>query len=155
MSNNVNELISSHLGMVKKIVKKFKPQNQEEYDELFSAGQEGLWRAAKTYNKDIAKFSTYAYRPISWAIIKKIALIKKRRLNTPIANSEKITFYQQMYHEKIVDYLPTLSESEQSIVDSLIAQKKLVEIGRELGLSKTVLRRKITKLIKYIRDSNE
>ena len=78
----MDELIEENMPLVASIVNRFNPKNHTERQDLIDAGRIGLWKALQKYDPSKGNLiSTYAWRPIQWAIIREI---KKRQSHISI-----------------------------------------------------------------------
>lgn len=78
---SIEDMIHQHMQLAHSCVRRFyltMPPDVS-YDDLFAAALEGLWRAAKTWNPDRAKFSTYATACMRRAMIDWLRLTRRKR----------------------------------------------------------------------------
>jgi DNA-directed RNA polymerase sigma subunit (sigma70/sigma32) len=73
-----------------------------EYDDVYSAGMVGLWRATLTYNKKVGTvFSTLAYKAIVGEILEAIEVARfgKRQRGNTLIDQSKFVSYQETWDE--------------------------------------------------------
>ena len=125
--NNEDELVQQNIGLVKKIVNKFNPPNQDVYDEYFQIGLIGLLKAIRKHDKDRAVLSTLAWSCIFRSLLNYINKEKKHK-TTSIST---IPCYQ--CGEDILEYLPdTLTLVEKSIINMKLKGHTFKEIDDHL-----------------------
>ena len=65
---DLEDQIKANTNLVYKVVHQM-GRNRYDFDDMFSAGMRGLWRALKTHDDKKSKLSTYAYSCIRNAIL--------------------------------------------------------------------------------------
>jgi RNA polymerase sigma factor (sigma-70 family) len=150
-----------YLGLVKFVVCKFHKGPKIEDSELYSAGCLALVEASKTFDPSKSKFSTWAVRVIRQRVIDEIRSFKKM----PRSTGADIYDFEVMPSEgPPVEFLSSLSDPEPNESESerksrlmllghCIDGKSLSELGREFGVSKECVRKRILLAADKIRSS--
>jgi RNA polymerase sigma factor (sigma-70 family) len=127
--NKENELIINNIALVRSIVKRFKPRNYNDKLEYEQAGMIGLMKAIRKHDPAKGQLSTIAFYYINGEISK---FIKKERGDktkaSPLMN-DPVCFEKP----DIYDLLPSLSETEYSIIELRLQGYSFKEIGIRLG----------------------
>lgn len=135
--------IKNNIGLIKKIVKKFKPKDCYEWDEMIQAGRIGIYKAAKTYDPSKGAVTTYIYRSIFWSIYS--YLRQKKRENREIVARSRNDSDDVL----LDDYIPIgLDQHEETIVLLIVRGYKAPEISKELDLALSTTK----KYIKQVRE---
>jgi len=149
--SNEEALIEENLGLIQYVIRtKFNSsQDTNSYDELYSCGLVGLWKAASTYDPSKSKFSTYAH-----------LIIYREMLCWTKSKSNHVSFYSQndcggKSKHSISDVLPPLSEQESTILQMRLDGYTLKEIGKRLGFSTTTAFNKFEEIKNKIRIAND
>lgn len=144
-----NDLIINNLGLVKEIVRRFKPQNRTEYDEYIQVGSIGLLKAIRKHDPVKGALSTIAWHHIRWEIIRYIKKHKRAHHIESIDNHNEDASYEEF---NIIDIIPdNLSELEIKILQMRIDGYKINEIIQETGLDKYRLSKIYKSIIKRIK----
>lgn len=107
LSSSQKKMFDDHMHIVKLAISRlgkwrFKYAGLE-YDDVYSAGLIGLWRAALTYNKKVGTvFSTLAYKAIVGEILEAIEVARfgRRQRGKQLIDQSKFVSYQETYEEK-------------------------------------------------------
>ncbi len=146
-TEDINRLISDNLGLVKSIVKKFKPNNQQQFDEMVQCGRIGLWKAIQHHDPKKGKLTTIAYRPILWELF---AYIRERKRIDSImekgTEDRKTAKIIDFNYTEISEFYSDLTEQEKTILDDMIAGNNRKKIAAKHGVKLYTM----TKMIKTI-----
>ena len=147
----MEDIIEKNMGLVISIVNTFSPKNETERQDLIDAGRIGLWKAIKKYNpKNNTKVSTFAWRPIRWAIIREL-----QRKNNCVSLSD-IAEPVINIKERIWELLPSdTSEQERQIVRMRCEGYRFKEISEEMQEEPDVIKNKFYKLIRRLKEDNK
>lgn len=147
----MDELIEKNMGLVISIVNSFGPKNHTERDDLIDAGRIALWKALQKYDATTGnKFSTYAWRPIVWAIIREIKYRKKYVSWDGVI--EPTTEYDDRLWEC---FTADMSEDELEIIDLRCQGYKFREICEKVGESPSIVKNKFYKVINRLQQIHE
>lgn len=93
------------------------------------------------------KFSTYAYKPIYWSILKyhRKESMKKNLLKNNINKKNDVCLF---------NFLDILDDEETQIVDRILAEYSYQDIANELNISKSSVYRKYNKILEKIRNES-
>lgn len=147
----MDELIEENMGLVVSIVETFKPRNQTEREDLIDAGRIGLWKALKKVDKNKGKISTYAWKPIRWAIIKEINKSKNHKSLDNIKEEPIIKPTSQFWEL----YSKDITQEEINLIELRRQGYKYREISSITGKSSASVRQKIYNAISKIKENNE
>lgn len=149
----MDDLIEENMGLVVDIVKKFKPKNHTELQDLVDAGRIGLWKALQKYDlKSGNAISTYAWRPIRWSIIREIKN-QNKFTNRPIIDNMCADIENK---EKLWElFTSDMTEEEKSIIKLRQAGYKFREICNILEQSPSSVKNKFYNLLVRLREANK
>lgn len=168
-----------HLPMVTKIAEQFykKLSYRYEYDDLFQAGCVGLMKAIKKFDgSKNFKFSTFAYTTIwgtihnlarddNWYIAKRnrdrlkesyaptsLDMLVGKQKNTPLVEimSGACNWENAVEVRIAINKLPI--DLKEIIVKKYFQEYKFKELSAELGISKTMVNRRIRKALNMLRE---
>jgi len=146
----MDQLIEDNMPLVASIVKQFQPRNATERQDLLDAGRIGLWKALKKHNPSQGCISTYAWRPIRWAIIREIKNSKHH------VSIEDITPPQTTPIENIWEYYPSdMTDEEKNLVDLRCQGYKFREICQIVDETPSVVKGRFYKALRKIQEANE
>ena len=148
-----NTLVEENIGLVKKVVQSFSPQNYHEFEDFYSCGLFGLLKAIRTYDKSKGKLSTYA-----WTIIKREII---NHIKSELFEQKKK--YEWAKHRlgeakesvNIDDYLPNLLDDEHSLIKMRKDGYTFKEISEEHNISPCGVYVKINEIQQKIKRSNK
>lgn len=146
-----NDLVSKNLGLVKEIVRQFRPPNRTEYDEYVQVGTIGLLKAIRKHDPARGALSTIAWRHIKWEIIRYIKKSKRgnQKIESIDNHSESISYSEF----NMLDIVPdNLSELEQKILQMRIEGYKINDIILATGLDKYRLSKIYKSIVRRIKD---
>lgn len=150
--------IEEHLGLVRAVVCKFHKGRFVEDSELFSIGCLALVEAHKTFDPSKSKFCTWATRLIQQRVVDEY---RKRKKESPvdetcelreIPNREQDRLPVHILSHMLSEEPPT--KDREMLVGHYIDGKSLAELGREFGISKEWVRKKISVVLSSIRRKN-
>lgn len=152
----MDRLINENMGLVKVIVKKFRPKTRQEFDEMIQCGRIGLWKGLKGYDPSVGKLSTFCYRPITWEIYfylrSKKNRSKKEKNRVYNTNIDKIS--DSATAVSIEEVLPEMTEEQKAIIHDLSCGMTHKEIGLKNNLTATQVKNRINKFFEVIREAN-
>lgn len=166
--DTTNFLVEDNMGLVKAVVSKFFRGSGIEDSELYSAGCVGLLAAARTFDSSKSKFSTWATRIITQHVIGELRR-RKGDKSVPLSSlddadvdsilEDRRTAGLPLHLVKFVtnkDSSETKSESENRriLLDCFLGERSFSEVGRELGISREAVRKRVQKAIERIRSRN-
>lgn len=148
--------VEDHLGLVSSIALKFVRKGDVEDSELYSIGCLALVEAAKTHDPSKSKFCTWAYRVVRNRIIDEVKKSGRQRESSP---GDLSSFADEREPAMPVHMIPEIlrgekDESTRMLVEHYLDGKSLAEIGREFGLSREWVRKKVQSAISRIRSKN-
>ena len=151
MKNDKNQLVLDNEGLIHSLVVSFKPKNNTEYDDLYSAGLFGMTNAINSFEKDRGtKFTTFAYYLMKNEMI---AVYKKKcrdSANRPI--NENVA--QNRRDLKIEDYLPSLTQEERLLISYQLGGLSTLDIATRMGICRGTVYHRLNKLHRKIRKAN-
>lgn len=140
-----------------------------EDSDLYSAGCVGLVKAASTFDPECSKFSTWATRVIYQSVLDEFRRIKRTK-SLPFSSSEgecdgrnlpdprrSVDFSEPLFKRLTTsDDSDTEYESENKrlMVSFFVDGRSLSELGREMGVTKETVRKRVNKAIESIRVKN-
>lgn len=147
--NNASEAISQNIGLIKQVVQNFKPKSKNEFDEFVQLGRIAVWKAYNKYDSSKAKFSTMAWKYISWEIIRHL---NKGKNGINIVECEVLP-EAYFYDNKIYEYIPdNLSKQELMVVKMRLEGYSFIEIGKKMkhtnGWANQIFKSAISKIEK-------
>lgn len=127
------------------------------YDDDFQQiGRLGLWKACLSYDETKGKFSTYAVPCIENQIKMELRKMGRRpvetSLDTLVKDSDGLTISGLFMSEKDVGFVDTiwvdkeLTDRQKRILGLLYDGMVQADIAREIGISKTMVSREVTKI---------
>ncbi|WP_456464457.1 sigma-70 family RNA polymerase sigma factor [Persephonella sp.] len=130
------KLILDNISLVKKVASKIYyrlPKGDIEFDDLVNVGVIGLMKAIKKYDKDKAKFSTYAYIKIRGEILDYLRSLDivprtvrdKIKKETPLEEGKTVPLSNTAVMVSIEKALS--SDDSLKIVDTLVSEKETPE----------------------------
>lgn len=153
---NIAHQCSNNRNIIKKVTSKYRNYLHE--DDLVSCGLQALWRTLQCHDDSYGqKFTTSLYRFCEWECQREIRN-HRRKANgktvsisvIPRENLENIYFQKAPKNfDEIIEILET--KEKEIIFDFFKQGKNFTEISRELGISKSIVKRKISKLIKKLK----
>jgi len=148
--NNEDELIKQNIGLVKKIVTIFNPQDKDSYEEYYSIGLVGLLMAIRTLDHTKGQLST-----LVWSIVYRSILnyVKKEKKH-PHLSISNIPCY--VYGDNILEYLPdSLTNIEKSIINLRLQGFTLNEIDRKYNKNTGWASNRYYDILKKIKEAND
>jgi RNA polymerase sigma factor (sigma-70 family) len=155
-NEEIDRLIKENLGLVKSIVKKYKPKTRHEYQEMVQCGRIGMWKALLKYDKDKGALTTFCYNPIHWEIL---AYLKKKKIEfkrSCMRHSESELAYvcDHMIEHKIWEYIPELSKDEMDLITSIVEGNNYRELSEMYNITMQQVRNRVRKLFDKVRCVN-
>lgn len=155
-NQEIDKLIKENLGLVKSIVKKYKPKNRHEYQEMVQCGRIGMWKALLKYDGSRSALTTYCYHPIHWEIL---AYLKKKktefkRSNLRECDSELAYTFDHMVECKIWEYIPDLDQEELDLITSIAEGYSYRELSETYNITIQQVRNRVKKIFDKIRYTN-
>jgi len=149
----MDDLIEENMGLVADIVKKFKPRNHTEREDLMDAGRIGLWKALQKYDlKSGNAISTYAWRPIRWSIIREIKNQNSNKTLSLIDNA----YVEVKSKENLWEFFTADMKKEKKKIINLRQQGyKFREICNILEKSPSSIKNKFYNLLVRLREANK
>lgn len=133
------------------------PQLRNDED-LTQVGRIGLWKACRTYNAEVSRFSTYAckciYTEICWELRhrnrRKYTAFKTVSLDEPIYGDttlgELIAGKEDIMPFDSSGFLQALTPAERAILGYMSDGLKQTEIGKKLRISQGQVSKRISKI---------
>lgn len=152
--------VEDHLGLLKSCVLKFVRKGRVEDSELYSVGCVALVEAARTFDPSKAKFCTWATRIIRQRIIDEI---KRTRRIQEDPTSEMSSLASDDEDGPPVHLLDDIMKNSKGCIGKDDAKmllghyldgRSLSDLGREFGLSKEWVRKKMQTAVSKIRVKN-
>lgn len=160
-----DELYFANEKLIYQVLKKRYPKSFFD-DDLRQVASIGLWRACVTYNEDISKFSTYAYKCIQNELAQYFRSLSAKSRNSSeytivsldkpadFLDSDTASFADLIIGTTDIDYVDfdgfwkSLTSDERMIVTKIINGKTQREIANELMVSQTTVSRHMGKVRK-------
>lgn len=146
----MDKIIEDNMPLVASIVNKFDPRNHTERQDLLDAGRIGLWKALQKYDPGQGNLiSTYAWRPIRWAIIREI---KSRQRNVSI---EDVPAPFTVTPERVWEYFTTdMTDEEKRLIELRCQGYKFREICEIVGDTPSAVKNRFYKALRKIKEGN-
>ena len=149
---DIDRLVRDNIGLVKKIVRKFKPRGHHEYEEMMQYGTMGLWKGIKAHDPNKGKLTTIAYRPICWEIL--LYLRNKKRAakhdNCRVYRND-MQYTAEHVKENLWEVLDSLDDADKSLIDDLINIPAYANIAAKRNITTQQLKCLVKKLIDKVR----
>lgn len=157
MEKSRDDLILDNLNLVYHVIHTRYPTYRNDED-IIQTGMLALVKAADTYNEELGKFSTYAYRIIVNDIINEFVKRSKYKndlsLNHVIGESDgdELTLSDITVGERDVNYtdrdilLSGTTERERAILDLLLKGNNQMAVARKLNVSRQAVNKVIVRL---------
>jgi DNA-directed RNA polymerase specialized sigma subunit len=141
-------LLEQNADFVKRVVKKFRPKNITEQEELEQAGLIGLMYAIRKFdpNKN-AKLTTFAFYYITSQIC---LFLKKERSPYQVGRTVDFLCYYPKF--ELSEYFDALTDNERRIIDMRLQGYSFTEIGKVLGKNRWWVSNAYLAVIKRIRE---
>lgn len=148
-----NTLVKENIGLVKRVVRSFSPQDYHEFEDFYSCGLLGLLKAIRTHDESKGKLSTYAWTIIKREIINHI----KSELFEQKKKYEwaKYKLGESDAHTRFEEYLPLLLDDEHSILEMRREGYTFKEIGEKHNISSCGAYLKVSEVQRKIKRSNK
>lgn len=149
--------VEDHLGLVGSIVLKFVRKGEVEDSELYSVGCLALVEAAKTHDPSKSKFSTWAYRVVRNRVLDEFKKSRRSRESSSCNLSMLADDFRESFPVHMVSDMIGGEERDdftKMLVEHYIEGKSLAEIGREFGISREWVRKKVQFALSRIRSKN-
>jgi len=146
----MDKLIEQHMPLVASIVNNFEPKNNTEREDLLDAGRIGLWKALRKFDPAHGSMvSTYAWRPIQWAIIREI---KNRQRNVSL---DDVAPPSVRTPERIWEYYPSdMTDQEKQLIELRCEGYKFREICEIVNETPSTVKNRFYKAIRKIKEGN-
>lgn len=162
------QLLKDNEGLVHYIVRSRFNNTNYEYEDLVQVGLMGLLKGIRTFNESKSKFSTY----VSVCIKNEILMLVKRKspksisleteirgysnevftLNDIVADKDSEKFTEDLENKALVEnLLKTASDRDKLLIELVLDGKTQQEIGSILGVSQSIISRRIGCLSKYFK----
>jgi RNA polymerase sigma factor (sigma-70 family) len=147
----MDKLIEDNMPLVASIVNKFEPRNHTERQDLLDAGRIGLWKALQKYDPSKGNLiSTYAWRPIQWAIIREL---KARQRHSSIEDAPTPSM---MTPERVWEYFTSdMNDEEKRLIELRCQGYKFREICEIVGDTPSAVKNRFYKALRKIREGND
>jgi len=151
-----------HLGIVRSVVYKYCRKGRIEDSELYSIGCLALVEAARTYDPSKSKFCTWATRIVRQRVIDEVRRsFKAREGSDPDAVDSAVAQKNGEPVHLVASMVETSESDSDADADSKLALRKyyleemsLSQIGRELGISKEGVRKRLKSALSMVRRKN-
>lgn len=153
---NMAHQCSNNKNIIKKVTSKYR--NYLHDDDLVSCGLQALWRTLQCHDNSYGqKFTTSLYRFCEWECQREIRNRRRKIKGVTVSMSvipqeDLENVYFQGAPKNFEEIIEILEEKEKEIIFDFFKEgKNFTEISRELGISKSIVKRKINKLIKKLK----
>lgn len=132
-----SEIVEENIALVKSIASRFRKTRLSDFNDYVNAGVIAFHKCLETYDASKGKISTYATRPILWAITKEYLRdqksVKTHGINSKTIQNELI----YLEPEQLKDYLPdNLTKREKQIIDFHLDGYTPKEIAAKIGITR-------------------
>lgn len=162
------QLLKDNEGLVHYIVRSRFNSTNYEYEDLVQVGLIGLLKGIRTFKESESKFSTY----VGVCIKNEILMLVKRKspksisleteirgysnevftLNDVVADKDSEKFTEDLENKTLVEnLLKTASDRDKLLIELVLDGKTQQEIGSILGVSQSIISRRIGCLSKYFK----
>lgn len=157
------DLIVSNLGLINSVVSKFVKKDIQD-SELYSVACIAIIEATKTFDPSRSKFSTWATRRMTQAILDQLRKNKKNLSRTVISELDQIEQNKALAVDSCesipVNLVGSIGTNNDSVDKKMLLlhyleEKSLSQIAKEFGFTKEGVRKKIKKAIIEIRNKNK
>lgn len=148
----IDDAIKENMSLVYSIVNSFNPSNKTVKQDLIDVGRIALWKSLLTYDENKGKITTYAYRPIRWAIIRELKN-KTKDKNISITSVLEPSYKEKEKLWEVVDSSLTVLQKE--IIKLRMHGFKFDEICDLLNEDASIVKSNFYKTIKYLKKINE
>lgn len=153
---NMAHRCSNNRNIIKKVTSKYRNYLQD--DDLVSCGLQALWRTLQCHDDSYGqKFTTSLYRFCEWECQREIRnhrrKVKGVKVSISVIPQEDLEhIYFQVAPKSFDEIIEILEGKEKEIIFNFFKEgKNFTEISRELGISKSIVKRKLNKLIKKLK----
>lgn len=147
--------MNENMGLVVSISKSFKPSSQEEFEDFKQIASIGLLRAIRTLKTSEASLSTWAYKNITWALMRHLANKKNSIQTVAISNTYAEQFAAHMDCTTLHQYLPdNLSDDERKVLELRCEDNDIREIAIALGVTPYFISKLFKSAISKIIEAN-
>jgi len=154
--------VEEHLGLIKSVVRKFHKGPDIEDSELYSVGCIALVEAARTFDPSRSKFSTWATRLVRQKVLDEVRHSKKQ---TPVFRDDLCEFESPETERLPVELASSFCSADPDedasdrksrlmLIGHCMEGKTLSELGREFGVSKECVRKRVLLAAEKIRIKN-
>lgn len=148
------QIVEENLALVRSIAKKFPKTRLSQFNDYVNVGVIAFLQCLETYDKSKGAITTYAYRPIHWAMIKEF---NQAGRILPSINGKTLPVFPK---EEISDYFPdSLFQKERLILEKYVEGFKTTEIAKILNMSRgsiyRILKEAKQKILEDINDKKE
>lgn len=170
MINN-EKIFEQNINLVRFVMKKLNIElNDKLYEDLFQEGCIGLWKACEQYEKNKAKFSTFACKCIENQILM-FFKTKTKENKLKIISLEKIVYDEKdndihlyetietdysketdFYIQKVFDLLKNEDIKNKDLLIKYMDGKTIRQLAKEEKISATTISRKILLAMNNLRD---
>lgn len=154
--------VEDHLGLVRAVVYKFCRKGRLEDSELYSVGCVALVEAARSFDPSRSKFCTWATRLIRQRVLDEVRKSYRERARSSDAGVDNLVDGSARSLAHMIPQILGSSEGD-SKADSAgkavlrryyLDEMSLSELGRELGISKEGVRKRLNSAISMVRKKN-
>lgn len=149
-----------HLGLVLRVLNRFRPGESVEDSDLYAAGCLALVEAARTFDPSKSRFSTWASRIVLQRVVDEM-----RRSCDPVDAPLPDEFPSENGGEMpvhLVEGILALRKSDSReeragkrlLRGRYLEEKTLAQLGREMGVSKEAARKRVDSAISMIREQS-
>jgi RNA polymerase sigma factor (sigma-70 family) len=130
-----SEIVEENIALVKSIAKRFHKTRISDFNDYVNVGVMAFMKCLETYDISKGKISTYATRPILWAITKEFLRDSKSvKTKTLTDKYDNLSYVEP---ENFYDYLPDdLSQRELDIIVASIQGCTPQEIADKIGITR-------------------
>jgi len=136
LKDRETRLMQENMGLVVSISKSFKPSSKEEFEDFKQVAAMGLLRAIRTLKTAHSSLSTWAYKNITWALMRHLENKKNTVQTVAITNSFAEQVATHLDCSSLHQYLPdSLSDQERRVLELRCENRDMREIAIELGMT--------------------
>jgi len=154
--------VEDHIGLVRAVVYKYFRKGKIEDSDLYSVGCLALVDAARTFDPSKSKFCTWATRLVNQRVLDEIRRARKGMEQSSPESLESMPAADRGDPVHLVHFMvdgsdsdsDSESESKSVLRKYYLEEKSLSEIGREFGITKEGVRKRLKSALSVVRSKN-